>query len=75
MGAALFTAMPLIAILFKDATTTEFTFFSNPESEKTNQWIEERLLGPQGVHDVVIVRYANGNVESPQFEGYVLRLY
>ena len=56
MGAALFTAMPLIAILFKDATTTEFTFFSNPESEKTNQWIKERLLGLQGVNDVVIVR-------------------
>jgi len=37
--------------------------------------IEERLLGPQGVNDVVIVRYANGTVESPQFEGYLLSLY
>ncbi len=69
------TAMVLIVALFKDATTTEFTFFSNPESEKANQLIEDRLRGPQGVNDVVIVRYVDGTVESPQFRGYVLRLY
>ena len=63
-AAALFTAMVLIVALFKDATTTEFTFFSNPESEKANQLIEDRLRGPQGVNDVVIVRYADGTVES-----------
>ena len=69
--AALFTAMLLILLLFKDATTTEFTFFSNPESEKANQLIEERLRGPQGVNDVVIVRYVGETVESPKFEAYV----
>ena len=67
--------MLLIVGLFKDATTTEFTFFSNPESEKANQLIEERLRGPQGVNDVVIVRYANGTVDSPELQGYVLGLY
>ena len=74
-AAAMFTAMLLIVGLFKDATTTEFTFFSNPESEKANQLIEERLRGPQGVNDVVIVRYANGTVDSPELQGYVLGLY
>ena len=64
--AALFTALILIVALFKDATTTEFTFFSNPESEEANQLIENRLRGPQGVHDVVIVRYDRGTVESAE---------
>ena len=74
-AAALFAAMLLIVVLFQDATTTEFTFFSNPESEKANQLIEDRLRGPQGVNDVVIVRYANGTVDSAELRRYVLSLH
>ena len=74
-AAALFTAMFLILALFKDATTTEFTFFSNPESEKANQLIEDRLRGPQGVNDVVIVRFTDQTVESRAAEAYVVSLH
>ncbi len=45
-GAALFVA------LFEDAVTTEFKFIGNPESERADNLLEDRLRGPEAIADV-----------------------
>ncbi len=67
-GAALFVAF------FEDAVTTEFKFIGNPESERADTLLQERLRGPEAIADVVIVRSDTVTVDDPIFRETVENL-
>ena len=58
----------LRATLFEDAITTEFAITNNPESAIANELIEERLTGPRGTNEVVIVQSPESVVDDPEFQ-------
>ena len=64
-------AAMLRASLFEDAITTEFAITNNPESEVANQLIENRLTGPRGTNEVVIVQSPESVVDDQEFREIV----
>ena len=71
---ALLIGAGLTGGLFKSAVTTEFTFLNGAESKRATTLLEERLRGPAGIRDVVIVRSAELTVDSQAYRTYVERL-
>ena len=66
----------LTATLLSDATTTEFDFTAEPDSKKGQKLLEERLRGPRGSNEVVVIQSAQGlTVDSVEFQGFTEGLY
>jgi RND superfamily putative drug exporter len=61
----------LQATLFEDVITTEFEITNNPESSVGKKLIEEKLTGPKGTNEVVIVQSQEFTVDDSEFEGIV----
>ena len=68
-------AMALFVNLFEDGVTTEFDFTSEPESKKAENLLEDRLRGPRGTNEVVIIQSATFTVEDREFEDTVIDLH
>ena len=60
----LIVAFGLIGTLSDGTLTTEFSFYSNPDSRQGDALLEERLRGPADVNEVVIVRSASSPSEK-----------
>ena len=69
--ATLAVAMGLVGTLFGSAVTTEFTFLNNAESKVGAKLLEERLRGPAGIRDVVVVRSTESDVDSAAYRTFV----
>ena len=67
----LIAAFASIGTLLDGTMTTEFSFFSNPDSKQGDTLLEERLRGPADVQEVVIVRSATQTVDDAAYRGYV----
>lgn len=74
-GAVLLAGLTLAGLFLSDALTIEFAFISNPESKQGDTLLEERLRGPAGVDEVVIVSSDTLTVDDAAFEAYVTDLY
>ncbi len=61
----------LRASLFEDVITTEFAITNDPESVVANELIEEKLTGPKGTNEVVIVQSQELTVDDPEFQQVV----
>ena len=64
-------ALGLTVALFDDAITTEFTFTSNPDSKRADELLEDRLRGPQGTNEVVIIHSESLTVDAPDFREFL----
>ena len=67
----LVAAFVIVATLFDGTLTTEFHFFSNPESKQADTLLEERLRGPADVREVVIVRSTGMTVDDIAYREFV----
>ena len=66
----------LTATLLSDATTTEFNFTGNPDSKKGLELLEDRLRGPRGSNEVVVIQSTQGlTVDSPEFQRFTEDLF
>ncbi len=66
----------LTATLLADGTTTEFDFTGAPDSKKGEKLLEERLRGPRGSNEVVVIQSTQGlTVDSPEFRRFTEDLY
>ena len=70
----LIVAFALVGTWSGDTLTTEFAFFSNPESKQASELLSERLRGPADVNEVVIVRSVNLTVDDAEYSQYVNEL-
>ena len=61
----------IVGTLFDGTLTTEFHFFSNPESKRADSLLEERLRGPADVNEVVIVRSTGLTVDDLAYREFV----
>ncbi len=64
-------SLGLRATLFDDAISTEFAFTNNPDSKVADELLEERLFGPKGTNEVVIVESETMTVDDPAFQEFV----
>ena len=72
----LIPALILTATVLVDSLTTEFNPINNPESERANVLLEERLgIADDSRSEVVIVRSEALTVEHPDFESFVTGLF
>ena len=67
-------ALFLISSLLSDGITAEFDF-NHPESKRANNLLEERLRGPKGTHEVVIVQSDTLTVDNPVYRQFVLGIF
>ena len=51
--------------------TPEFAFTNNPDSKVADELLEERLFGPKGTNEVVIVESETMTVDDPAFQEFV----
>ena len=66
----------LTATLLSDATTTEFDFTAEPDSKKGLNLLEERLRGPRGSNEVVVIQSVQGlTVDSVEFQRFTEDLH
>ncbi len=68
-------AIVLVGSFLDDGLTTKFTFTNSPESKKGFDLLEERLRGPIGTKEVVIVRSEASTVDDPAFQQFVVSLF
>ena len=61
----------LRATLFEGVITIEFEITNNPESSIGNRLIEEKLTGPKGTNELVIIQSQDLTVDDPEFEQIV----
>ena len=67
-------AVFLRATLFDDVITTEFAITNDPESSVGKELIEEKLTGPKGTNEVVIIQSLIASeltVDDPEFQQIV----
>ena len=64
-------AVFLRATLFADVITTEFAITNDPESSVGKKLIEEKLTGPKGTNELVIVQSEELTVDDPEFQQIV----
>ena len=67
--------LALRATLFEDAISTEFAFTGNPDSKQADDLLEDRLLGPKGTNEVVIVQSETLTVGDQAYEEFVGRVF
>jgi len=58
-----------------DVLTTEIEFANNPESQRADDLLEERLRGPRKINEIAIVKSPTLTVDDPAFGEFVARLY
>ena len=68
-------AIGINSALLADALTTEFTFSNNPESQRADTLLEQRLRGPRRAKEVVAVQSATLTVDDQAFRDRVEELY
>ena len=73
----LVVAIGINATLLADALTTEFSFTNDPEYERADRLLEERLRGPRRINEIVIVQSPSESitVDSQDFQDRVVRLH
>lgn len=64
-------AVFLRASLFEDVITTEFAMTNDPESAVGKDLIEEKLTGPKGTNELVLVQSQELTVDDPEFQQIV----
>ncbi|PKB72758.1 MAG: hypothetical protein BZY75_05385 [SAR202 cluster bacterium Io17-Chloro-G7] len=64
-------AVLLRGSLLEDAITTEFAITNNPEGVVGKELIEEKLTGPKGTNEVIIIQSQNLTVDDPEFRQFV----
>jgi RND superfamily putative drug exporter len=64
----------LVVTFLKDGETTEFVFVNNPEAQKGLELLEDRLRGPTGTNEVVVVQSGASTVDDPSFQRIVSSL-
>ena len=65
----------LRATLFENGVTAEFDFTNEPESKRGENLLEDRLRGPQGTNEVVIIQSETQTVEGREFRDTVVSLF
>ena len=68
-------AVVLNATLLGDALTTEFSFTNNPDSQKADRLLEERLRGPKKATEIIVVHHDTLKVDEGAFQERVQSLY
>ena len=68
-------SLVLIGALLGSALTTDERLTNNPESERGDKLLEDRLRGPDKVNEIVIVRSQALTVDDPQFRQLVEQVY
>ena len=70
-------AIGINSTLLADALTTEFAFTNDPEYERADKLLEERLRGPRRVNEIVIVQSTSEGVtvDSQGFRDRVVQLF
>ena len=68
-------SLALRATLFGDAISTEFAFTGNPDSKQADDLLEDRLLGPKGTNEVVIVQSETMTVDDEAYEEFVGQIF
>ncbi len=68
-------SIALIATSLSGALTTEIAFTNNPESQRAQNLLEERLRGPEPAREVVIIRSSDLTVDDKPFEDFVGAVY
>ena len=58
----------------EDGLTTEFTPTNTPESKRGDNLLEERLRGPTGTNEVVIMQSDTFDIDDAEFERFVTDL-
>jgi RND superfamily putative drug exporter len=64
----------LAGSLLKDGETTDFVFVNNPEAQRGLDLLEDRLRGPTGTNEVVVVQSGASTVDEPSFQRVVSSL-
>ena len=64
----------LFGTLLRDVETTKFVFVNSPESKKGMDLLEERLTGPIGTNEIVVVQSQPQTVDDPEFQQVVTNL-
>ena len=70
-GLVIIISLALRITLFGDAISTEFTFINNPDSKVADELLEDRLFGPKGTNEVVIVESETMTVDDQAFQDFV----
>ena len=65
----------LRASLFEDVITVEFAITNDPESSVGTQLIEDKLTGPKGTNEVVIIQSQDLTVDDPEFQQVVTAIH
>ena len=73
--ALIVVAIGINVTLLGGALTNEFSFTNNPESQRADKLLEERLRGPRRLNEVVIVQSEALTVDDQAFRGRVEGLY
>jgi uncharacterized membrane protein YdfJ with MMPL/SSD domain len=74
-AAIIVAAAVAIGTLLASGLTTEISLTNDPESERADNLLEDRLRGPDPTNEIVIVRSSDATVADPQFRGFVEDLY
>ena len=67
-------ALILVSTLLKDGETTKFVFVNNPEAKTGLDLLEDRLRGPTGTNEIVVVQSETVTVDDPAFSQVVTSL-
>jgi RND superfamily putative drug exporter len=71
---ALFIAGGVLASQIGSVLTPEFKLLNNPESDRADKLLEERLRGPEQARELVIVQSPDATVDDARFQSYVTSL-
>jgi RND superfamily putative drug exporter len=71
----LVVAIGLSSAWLGDALTTEFGFTNDPDSQRADKLLEERLRGPKKANDIVVVKSDTLTVDDPAFKQRVESLF
>ena len=71
----LIISVGLRVALFEDGVTTEFKSVNQPESERGAQFLEDRLRGPTGSNEIIIVLSDSHTIRDPEFRDAVESVY
>jgi len=73
--AVLAASIVAVVSLLSDGLTSDISLTNNPESERAETLLEERLRGPEPTNEIVIVRSADTTVSDPGFQTFVQDIY
>jgi putative drug exporter of the RND superfamily len=64
-----------IGALLASGLTSEVSLTNDPESQRAEDLLENRLRGPEPTNEIVIVRSPDATVGDPEFRAFVEELY